>query len=284
MVAFAEARPFGYELVSRRFARRLVHETVFFITFDGELRSASGEFFARGCETATYPKDENLFSFLIHGWPEPVQGGQVIVGPNGEHWKRIFVDDLFLCPDCGSFHLKNEDRELLNFYELERNWNSFKINIEARTNVKEFYLKHCENRVFCEMFKRKGLKKFTSWNRQRKKTEAPKPILIPEVEIKEEEPAESKVFVYLIEANSFYKIGIATDVTKRLASLQTSSPHQMKVLKSWESAFAQKAERYLHRHFKDCRQKGEWFRLSSEQVQILLNILNLDEFISRSSK
>jgi hypothetical protein len=56
----------------------------------------------------------------------------------------------------------------------------------------------------------------------------------------------------------------------------------MKVLKSWESAFAQKAERYLHTHFKEHRQKGEWFRLTSDQVETLLGISNLDEFVSRS--
>jgi len=279
-----EPKLIGYELVSRRFATRLIHEIAFFVTVDGKLCLGTGEVFARGCETTRYPIDENLFRFLFHGWPKPVPGGLEKEGPNGKHWKQIFVDDLFLCPDCGSFHLKNEDPELLNFHELEWDWKSFKVKIEARTNVKEFYFKRCENREFCEMFKRRGLKEFTSWNRQKKETEAPKAISIPEVEIKEEEPAESKVFVYLIGANSFYKIGIAIDVKKRLASLQTSSPHQMKVLKSWESAFAQKAERYLHKHFKDYRQKGEWFRLSSEQVEILLNILNLDEFISQSGK
>jgi len=58
----------------------------------------------------------------------------------------------------------------------------------------------------------------------------------------------------------------------------------LKVVKSWECAFTQKAERYLHRHFKDYRQKGEWFRLPREQVEILLNIPNLDGFISDNKK
>jgi hypothetical protein len=190
MVLWIESKLIGYQLVSRRFATRLIHETIFFVTTDGKVRLGTGEFFARGCEGSTYPKDENLFRFLFHGWPKPVQGGLEKEGPDGKHWKQIFVDDLFLCPDCGSFHLKdrNEDSELLNFHELERDWKSFRVKIEARINVKEFYFKRCDNREFCEMFKRRGLKEFNSSNRQRKKTEVPRAISIPEVEIKEEEP------------------------------------------------------------------------------------------------
>lgn len=69
------------------------------------------------------------------------------------------------------------------------------------------------------------------------------------------------------------KIGITRNIEKRFKSLQTSNFYELQILRlikagSAESAFH--AETVLHRHFKPFSLSGEWFRLSSENLQRLI--------------
>jgi hypothetical protein len=81
----------------------------------------------------------------------------------------------------------------------------------------------------------------------------------------------SKGNIYLISAGEHVKIGVAKDVKKRLAGLQTGNPVQLEVLTS----YAPKVDPYLlekllHEHFKDIRMSGEWFK----------NVFSVEEFLT----
>lgn len=72
--------------------------------------------------------------------------------------------------------------------------------------------------------------------------------------------------VYLLggEGNPLVKIGRTTNLTKRLASIQTMSPTPLQVL--WQHPGGHALEKALHRWFRDQRRHGEWFDLGDDPV------------------
>jgi len=74
--------------------------------------------------------------------------------------------------------------------------------------------------------------------------------------------------VYLVhaEGTDLYKIGKAVDVGKRIADLQTSSPHKLRVLAVVKGT----KEKSLHARYKQFRQHGEWFCLPDCAVAEIL--------------
>ncbi|WP_109808386.1 GIY-YIG nuclease family protein [Sphingosinithalassobacter portus] len=79
-------------------------------------------------------------------------------------------------------------------------------------------------------------------------------------------------WVYFVQVGSggHIKIGWAKDPTKRIASLQTAQPQQLKLLGVIPGSL--KAEREVHALFSQARVRGEWFRRSDviEDVQRLI--------------
>ena len=69
--------------------------------------------------------------------------------------------------------------------------------------------------------------------------------------------------VYLIESSGFYKIGRSKDIKKRMASLQTASPTEMKLVCTYYpvNISIDRMERCLHKEFADYRGMGEWFKM-----------------------
>ncbi len=76
--------------------------------------------------------------------------------------------------------------------------------------------------------------------------------------------------VYVIGSGSHVKIGIARDVKKRVAMLQTSSPVPLTVIKQWECADAYEAERRLHKKYVEFKTSGEWFAMPEVILRELL--------------
>lgn len=79
----------------------------------------------------------------------------------------------------------------------------------------------------------------------------------------------NKAFIYFIFNSDSYaiKIGRASDVEKRLQSLQTSSPVLLQILKVIpvdSIKKSQELEAYLHTRFRHLRMSGEWFRADPE--------------------
>lgn len=72
-------------------------------------------------------------------------------------------------------------------------------------------------------------------------------------------------FIYFIlnEDSKAIKIGRAKDLARRMKSLQTSSPVELKLLKTIQvegGEAAQALESSLHQQFRELRLAGEWFR------------------------
>ena len=71
------------------------------------------------------------------------------------------------------------------------------------------------------------------------------------------------------------KIGIAKNVKRRLKSLQTSSPSELKLLgtiKENNVNKARKLEQSLHKRFKKLCIRGEWFKAKAELLQYIKEI------------
>lgn len=64
------------------------------------------------------------------------------------------------------------------------------------------------------------------------------------------------------------KIGIAQDVERRIANLQSCSPYRLKLV--LEIGGGESRESLLHRQFEDLRMRGEWFRAE----QALIDFIN----------
>jgi len=72
-------------------------------------------------------------------------------------------------------------------------------------------------------------------------------------------------YIYIIQSeNKLYKIGISTNPRKRLSTLQTGSPVPLKLLIQFEGC--DDDEKQLHDLFIHRRQRGEWFRLSDDDL------------------
>lgn len=67
-------------------------------------------------------------------------------------------------------------------------------------------------------------------------------------------------FTYLIRCGHFFKIGRARDVEKRLRGMQL--PEYELIGSARDAAL----ERVLHRRFRHCRSRGEWFALTDLMV------------------
>ncbi len=88
-----------------------------------------------------------------------------------------------------------------------------------------------------------------------------------------------KAFVYAIQTGNYVKIGIASDVTKRVVALQTSSPTALTVINAWRHYDAERIERSLHRKFKEYRASGEWFQLPSAQIESLKRADRVEQIV-----
>lgn len=79
-------------------------------------------------------------------------------------------------------------------------------------------------------------------------------------------------YVYFIRNNEGYiKIGIATDVQKRLAQLQTANAHKLELVGAIPHIRYKDIEVRLHEQFADKRLLGEWFEISGDDVvQVLM--------------
>lgn len=80
------------------------------------------------------------------------------------------------------------------------------------------------------------------------------------------------MFVYLLEGDGYFKIGVADDVHARVKQLQTGNPHQIRVRKFFnvgDRVAALKVERKFHAALRKIRRSGEWFQIDPEDVFLM---------------
>ncbi|MEZ9564837.1 GIY-YIG nuclease family protein [Vibrio artabrorum] len=85
-------------------------------------------------------------------------------------------------------------------------------------------------------------------------------------ETKYDKLTEEYADVYLVKAvdSGIYKIGVTTNLEKRIRQLQNF--HHEKLILVASAKGGKKTEAKLHKHFSDDVVKGEWFKLTCDQV------------------
>lgn len=79
-------------------------------------------------------------------------------------------------------------------------------------------------------------------------------------------------WVYFVRCAKFVKIGVATDVSIRFQGLQTGNPYRLRLwlaIPCDSVELAYRLESQLHERFTSSRERGEWFRLSTEIVRFI---------------
>lgn len=79
---------------------------------------------------------------------------------------------------------------------------------------------------------------------------------------------EREAFTYLVWArgSNFYKIGVATDPSRRLAELAVGCPFSLEFLAVIPSRIT--SERELHERFAAYRERGEWFKFPTKRMAL----------------
>lgn len=92
--------------------------------------------------------------------------------------------------------------------------------------------------------------------------------LIPVDEVQPENPQEIKSgHVYLMKSGDYFKIGRTDNLERRFREVSTAMPQSMSVIHSISTDDPVGIELYWHRRFADRRAKGEWFKLTREDVR-----------------
>jgi len=115
---------------------------------------------------------------------------------------------------------------------------------------------------------------------------ARKPVTIPDFPASVEVRTVSgrkipvQVFVYVIQAASgLVKIGVSHDPERRLSTLQTGHPDELRLLGFVSGG--RPLEAHLHRMLKAHRVRGEWFRPAPRVVEVVRLLCSLGERQSR---
>ena len=87
--------------------------------------------------------------------------------------------------------------------------------------------------------------------------------------------------VYIMKCLDFYKIGVSTDVDERKKAIQACNPSYVEVIyqSGWDFPPSHRAmgfERDYHLLLKDFRLHGEWFDLSKENVENVIELIKDD--------
>ena len=80
-------------------------------------------------------------------------------------------------------------------------------------------------------------------------------------------------FVYLLRCGEFYKIGRAKKWVDRVATFQTIYPHDLEVIHVARCDDMKAEEEALHKAYADRRDKGEWFRLTPDDVAAIVSAM-----------
>lgn len=92
----------------------------------------------------------------------------------------------------------------------------------------------------------------------------------------EADPLAADRFVYLFRLGEFHKIGCANRPVRRFAAFKTL-PYESEMVHHFPTSNPFGVERALHHHFRRKRTKGEWFRLTADDVAELRAVGRADD-------
>lgn len=76
--------------------------------------------------------------------------------------------------------------------------------------------------------------------------------------------------IYVAECNGLYKVGYSAKVTERMRSLQTANAHTVTLVGTIEGSLSDEAQ--WHWLLAKSRVRGEWFRLTPDEVALILGM------------
>lgn len=90
--------------------------------------------------------------------------------------------------------------------------------------------------------------------------------------------------IYLISDGEYCKIGMTSNVSKRIKTLQIGNPHKLKLIFSiLLRNETQNIESKIHDTFKFAKQQGEWFKLHKSNIDSIIEFLLLNNTINTGS-
>lgn len=81
------------------------------------------------------------------------------------------------------------------------------------------------------------------------------------------------LYLLNLEGTRFCKIGVAADVQKRVAYIQTGSPISVIVAAVFATPYALEVERAAHRYLADRKVRGEWFNILPIEAEAVIQEL-----------
>ena len=85
--------------------------------------------------------------------------------------------------------------------------------------------------------------------------------------------------VYVMSGGKHIKIGISTDVKKRISAVQTGCPFRVEIVKAWPTNQPSKIEVAAHEVLRKYRTAGEWFNVPTPVgVLVIEALLNRPRF------
>ena len=93
-------------------------------------------------------------------------------------------------------------------------------------------------------------------------------------------PKEKKVdngFVYFLKSETgHYKIGKTSNVKSRIKTLQVCSPYKLDLYCYFKTSEMSEVEEKMHEIFHEKRANGEWFSITEEEIDSLLEFNNIE--------
>ena len=80
-------------------------------------------------------------------------------------------------------------------------------------------------------------------------------------------------YIYIVKCDEYYKIGYSFNVVNRLNSLQGGNPYPLELILVRKLPEAKYFESVLHNVFKKFRIRGEWFKISPQNIEILIKTI-----------
>lgn len=82
-------------------------------------------------------------------------------------------------------------------------------------------------------------------------------------------PPDYRGVVYLLKCGDTFKIGRARDINARIMQISPVMPYPVELIHTIATENTFEVEGWLHRHFSTQRLNGEWFDLSSKDVEFI---------------
>ena len=177
------------------------------------------------------------------------------------HWKKAFVESGFEWKDWWDEYCDGYHNLVGSFHDDERRK-------EGTLGFCSIFTPEGENLFIRWLYggQKKYLKPFYEWfvdEMNKRKREAEKEEKLMKRKLL---PQTTPGYVYLIKSGDYYKIGKAKHLSNRVKAHQTSSPNKIELVLNKRVEDYSAVETKLLEMFTTKRVRGEWFRLSREDI------------------